>query len=89
MTLKQYGDENMIIKVFESMKYINYAEYCYFCTKFKPDSRVKWIIRKIDSTNARLNISYFRDMKNEDNKLLSEIKNKDYDIASLKKKLLD
>ena len=86
MTLKQYGDENMIIKVFESMKYINYAEYCYFCTKFKPDSRVKWIIRKIDSTNARLNISYFRDMKNEDNKLLSEIKNKDYDIASLKKK---
>ena len=86
MTLKQYGDENMLIKVFESMKYKNYSEYCYFCTKFKPDSQMKWIIRKIDSTNSKLNISYFRDMKNEDNELLSEIKNIDYDINSLKKK---
>ena len=86
ITIKQYGDENMLIKIFESIKYINYTEYCHFCMKFKGDSEIKWESRKIDTTNARLNIAYFRDIKNEDNKLLSEVKNIDYDINSLKKK---
>ena len=86
MTIKQYGDENMLIKIFESMKYITYSEYCYFCSKFKGDSNVKWEIKKLDTTNSNLNISYYRDMEKEDNQLLSEVKNIDYDINSLKKK---
>ena len=86
LTIKKYGNENMLIKIFESMKHINYAEYCYFCSKFKGNSQVKWEKKTIDTTNLRLNIGYFRDIKNEDNKLLSEVKNEDYDINSLKKK---
>ena len=86
LTIKKYGDENMLIKIFESMKNITYAEYCYFCSKFKGNTQVKWERRKIDTTNIRLNIRYFRDIKNEDNKLLSEVKNEDYDINSLQKK---
>ena len=86
LTIKKYGNENMLIKIFESIKHINYAEYCYFCSKFKGNSKVKWEKKTIDTTNLRLNIGYFRDIKNEDNKLLSEVKNEDYDIKSLKKK---
>ena len=86
ITIKQYGDENMLIKIFEYIKKVNYIEYCYFCQKFKGDSEVKWESKKIDTTNVRLNIAYFRDIKNENNQLLSEVKNIDYDIKSLKKK---
>ena len=86
ITIKQYGDENMLIKIFEYIKNVNYIEYCYFCMKFKGDSEVKWESKNIDTTNVRLNIAYFRDIKNENNQLLSEVKNIDYDIKSLRKK---
>ena len=86
MTIKQYGNENMLIKLFESMKTFNYTEYCYFCSKFKMNTQVIWESKKIDTTNSRLNIEYYRDAKNDDNKLLSEVKNEEYDINSLKEK---
>ena len=86
MTIKQYGSENMLIKLFESMKYINYTEYCYFCSKFKGDSQIIWESKNIDTTNLRLRIEYYRDAKNDDNKLLSEVKNEQYNINSLKEK---
>jgi hypothetical protein len=35
LTMDKYGDENMIIKIFESFKHITYIEYCVFCHKFK------------------------------------------------------
>ena len=38
MTVKQYGSENMLIKIFESIKNINYSEYSHFCSKFKGNS---------------------------------------------------
>ena len=86
MTIKEYGDENMLIKLFESMKYTNYTEYCFFCTKFKGDSTIKWDIKKIDTISSKLEIIYFRESKSDENKLLSEVKNINYDISSLQKK---
>ena len=86
LTIKKYGDEAMLIKFFESAKHISYNEYCTFCSKFKADSNVVWEMKKLDTTNVRLNIFYYRDVNNDDKKLLSEIKNTDYDIASLQKK---
>jgi len=86
VSIKQFGDENMLIKIFESAKYIKYIEYCYFCTKFKEGSKVVWEDRKIDTTNVRLNIHYYRDINNQGNNLLTEVKNIDYDMKSLKKK---
>ena len=85
LTIKEYGNETMLIKLFESIKNINFTEYCLFCSKFKGDSNTKWELKQIETTNVLLNRSYFRDTKNEDNKLLSEEKI-DYDIKSLQKK---
>ena len=86
MTVKQYGSENMLIKIFESIKNINYSEYSHFCSKFKGNSQIKWESRNIDTTNQKLKISYFRDITNKENALITEIKDEDYDINSLKKR---
>ena len=86
ITIKQYGNENMMIKVFESIKNIYYSEYCLFCSKFKNDSKISWELKNIDTTNSKIDIQYYRNPKSEGNKLLSEVKNIDYDINSLKKK---
>ena len=86
MSIKEYGDENMLIKLFESMKNTNYTEYCFFCTKFKGDSTVKWDIKKIDTISSKLEIKYFRESKSDENKLLSEVKDINYDISSLQKR---
>ena len=85
MTIKEYGDENMLIKLYESVKYKNYSEYCLFCSKFKGDSTVKWDLKTIDTINSKLGIRYFRESKSDEKKL-SEVKKLDYDINSLQKK---
>ena len=84
-TIKEYGNENMMIKLFESIKNVSYFEFCYFCSKFENNSNVKWKLKKIDTTNSRLNIHYYREITKEENQL-EEVKNNDYDIKLLKKK---
>lgn len=84
-TIKEYGTENMMIKIFESIKNVSYFEFCYFCSKFENNSKIKWKLKKIDTTNSRLNIQYYREIKKEENRL-EEVKNCDYDIKLLKKK---
>ena len=85
LAIKKYGDEDMIIKIFELIKNFNYAEYACLCSKFKSDVQINWDIKNIDVANSKLKISYYRDPKADDKKL-SEIKTVDYDIKSLKKR---
>jgi len=93
LTINKYGDENMTIKIFESFKRITYTDYCIFCHKFKGEWGKKFELKKLDTTNTNLNISYFRDNtketvavndeKNSKNKIIL----KESDVVSLKKKI--
>ena len=93
LTINKYGDENMIIKLFESFNNITYMEYCLFCSKFKGEPGKKQELKKIDTTNTNLNISYYRDkstqveVDNDENNSVNKIVLKDYDIKSLRKKV--
>ena len=83
----------MIIKLFESFNNITYMEYCLFCSKFKGEPGKKQELKKIDTTNTNLNISYYRDkstqveVDNDENNSVNKIVLKDYDIKSLRKKV--
>ena len=85
LTISKYGDENMIIKFFESFKNITYMEYILFCDKFRGEFGKKEELKKLDTTNTNLNISYYREKKNEndENNSLNKIILKDYDIKSI------
>ena len=89
LTISKYGDENMIIKLFESFKNITYMEYILFCDKFRGEFGKKEELKKLDTTNTNLNISYYREKKNEndENNSLNKIILKDYDIKSIRKKI--
>ena len=85
ITIRQYGDDNMMIKIYELIKNLKYGEYAILCSKFKSDVKINWERKFIDVANSKLTISYFRDPKTDD-KNLSEVKTADYDIKSLKKR---
>ena len=92
LTISKYGDENMIIKIFESFKNISYTEYCLFCNKFKGEWSKKWELKKLDTTNTNLNISYFRQKnseteENEENNSHNKIIIKDDDTKAIRKKI--
>ena len=52
VAIKEYGNENMLIKLYESMKYIDYTQYCFFCSKFKGDNNTNWEIKSLETTNV-------------------------------------
>ena len=85
ITIRKYGDDNMMIKIYELIKKLNYGEYAILCSKFKSDVKLNWDLKHIDVANSKLTISYFRDPKIDD-KNLSEVKTVNYDIKSLKKR---
>ena len=85
LTINEYGDENMMIKLFELIKKLNYSEYACLCCKFKSEVKLNWENRPLASTNLKLKVSYYRDPKTIDKKF-SEIKTFDYDIKSIKKR---
>ena len=93
LIIKKYGDENMIIKIFESFKNTTYIEYCLFCSKFEGNWGKIVELKKLDTTNANLNISYYREKKtgieteNEENNNINTIVLKDYDVKSIRKKI--
>ena len=84
-TIKRYGDENMMIKIYEFITKVNYSEYICLCSKYKSDVKNNWGRKIIELANSQLIISYYRDPKSED-KQFSEVKALDYDIKSLKKR---
>ena len=90
-TMNKYGDENMIIKIFESFHNITYSEYCYFCMKFKGNWNQQQEKKNLDTTNTNLNISYYKEKNSgngdEENNLLNKIVLKEYDIKSIRKKI--
>ena len=85
ITIRKYGDENMMIKLFELIKNLKYGEYACLCSKFKNNSKLNWDEKSVEVANSRLIISYYRDPKSDDKKL-SEIKEINYDIKSIKKR---
>ena len=85
VTFGRYGDENMIIKIFELIKDLKYGEFSCLTQKFKSDTKLKWEQKKMNLANSKLILSYFRDQKADD-KELSEIKTIDYDIKWIQKR---
>lgn len=90
-TMSKYGDENMIIKIFESFNNITYTEYCSFCRKFKGSWNQQQEKKNLDTTNTNLNISYYKDKNSangdEENNSLNKIVLKEYDTKSIRKKI--
>ena len=84
-TVKRHGDESMTLKIFESIKNINYGEYSCLCSKFKDDSKMIWDLKTIEVSNSKFILSYLRDQKSDNERLL-EVPTVDYDIKSLKKR---
>ena len=93
LTIKKYGDENMIIKIFESFKNFTYTEYCLFCSKFEGNWGKIVELKKLDTTNTNLNISYYREKKtgdeeeNDEDNNINNIELRDYDVKSIRKKI--
>lgn len=84
-TIQKYGDENMMIKIYEFIKKLNYGEFSCLCNKFKSKTKVNWEHKTIELAGSKLSISYFRTPES-DEKMLSEVKAINYDIKSLKKR---
>ena len=85
ITIDYFGDKTMMIKLFDLLKKIKYSEYACLCSKFKSDIKINWDIKKIEVSNSKIILSYFRDPKTDVRKL-SEVKTIDYDIKSIKKR---
>ena len=67
VTFRRFGDETMLIKLFESIKYVNYSQYCCLCSKFESDEKIDYELKEIDIGSA-FSISYYRE-KNADDKI--------------------
>lgn len=87
VTINRYGDENMMIKLFDIIKKLNYSEYSCLCNKFKSNTKLKKEIRNIVIDSSKLEIFYYKDPNIDENKL-SEIRFLDYDINSFKKRTI-
>lgn len=88
VTINRYGDENMMIKLFDIIKKLNYSQYSCLCSKFISNIKLKVEDQKKILIEAdKLELSYFRD-RNDDENYLSEIKFMDYDINSFRKRTI-
>ena len=86
--IREYGTEEMVIKLFELIKNLNYAQYSCLCSKFKSEKKLKWDVKEIDIANSKVVISYYREPINfekqtNDKSINSEEK---YDIKLLRKR---
>ena len=87
-TIKQYGNEEMTIKIFELIKNLNYAEYSCLCSKFKSKKRLNWDVKEIDISNSKVVISYYREPINYEKQTTENlgISKKKYNIKFLRKR---
>ena len=75
LTIKNYGNEEMMIKIFELIKNYNYTYYAYLISKFKAKKNLKWDIKKIDIANEKISIAYYKDPIDYDNQTTELIDN--------------
>ena len=64
-TFRKFGDETMLIKLFESIKNVNYAQYCCLCSMFKSDTKINYEAKEI-VIGSTLSVKYYRDPKADD-----------------------
>ena len=88
ITLKEHGNEEMTIKLFELIKNLNYSQYCCLCSKFKTNKKLKWDVKEIDIANSKVVISYYREPINYEKQITENIgtNKKKYDIRLLRKR---
>ena len=78
MTLKRYGDEFMVIKLFEYFRPFNYNQFAYLANKLYDSKKEIPQIKQLSIANSKLNINYFKE-KDDNIKIFDmKIKNIDY-----------
>ena len=85
VTIKEYGNEEMTIKLFELITNLNYAEYSCLTSKFMSKTKLKWDVKMIDIANSKIEISYYREPINYEKQTI-ETNKKKYDIKLIKKR---
>ena len=79
ITLKRYGDEAMVIKLFENFKFFKYNQFAYMANKlFSPYIREPPQLKQLSIANAKLNINYFKDKEDDPKTFELNIKKIDY-----------
>ena len=61
IAIKNYGNEEMMIKLFELIKNFNYSHYAYLAGKFKANKNLNWDNKSIDIANEKIILEYFRE----------------------------
>ena len=61
IAIKSYGNEEMMIKLFELIKNFNYTHYAYLAGKFKANKNLNWDNKSIDIANEKIILEYFRE----------------------------
>ena len=81
ITLKKYGDESMVIKLFENFKFFKYNQFAYMANKlFLPYIREPPQLKQLSIANAKLNINYFKDKEDAPKTFELNIKKIDYTL---------
>ena len=62
-TLGKYGDDKMMIRFFENLKYFDYSSYTYMTIKFLNEKKLISDLKKMNIANTRLSINYYKDSK--------------------------
>ena len=79
ITLKRYGDEAMVIKLFENFKFFKYNQFAYMANKlFSPYIREPPQLKQLSIANAKLNINYYKDKEDDPKTFELNIKKIDY-----------
>ena len=85
LTASKYGDEKMMINIYDTVKRLNlsfdYSEYALLIDKFISDKKMDTSLKKISLTNSRLSLKFFRDSVDEINLNLIEIEKKNRVIS--------
>ena len=87
MTIKEYGNEEMEIRLFELIKNLNYGQYCCLTSKYRADKKLNWDTKTID-IGSKVKISYYREKQNYEKQVpeVQEIIPNKYDIKSIRKR---
>ena len=75
IAIKNYGNEEMTIKLFEQIKDFDYSHFASLASKFKSNINLKWDEKKIDIANEKISIVYYREPIVYDKKTTESIDN--------------
>ena len=85
--IREYVKEEMLIKLFELIKNLNYGQYCCLTSKYRADKKLNWDTKTID-IGSKVKISYYREKQNYEKQVpeVQEIIPNKYDIKSIRKR---